>query len=38
MMNMQGSRQFILTENDQNKITYLFTNFAKAEPNVLKYS
>jgi hypothetical protein len=31
-------RHFDLSENDQMKITYLLTNFAKSEPNLLKYS
>ncbi len=34
---MQG-KGFFLSESDQTKITYLITNFAKSEPNVLKYS
>ena len=34
----QGARGFVLSEADQTKITYLLTNFAKSEPNVLKYS
>lgn len=32
------AKTYLLTENDQNKITYLITNFAKSEPNLLKYS
>lgn len=35
---MQSTKAFILSEADQAKITYQFTNFAKSEPNVLKYS
>jgi hypothetical protein len=31
-------KTFLLSENDQVKITYLVTNFAKSEPNLLKYS
>jgi hypothetical protein len=31
-------KKFDLSENDQSKITYLVTNFAKSEPNILKYS
>lgn len=31
-------RPFMLSEGDQMKITYLITNFAKSEPNLLKYS
>ena len=33
-----NGRTYNLNENDQNKITYLITNFAKSEPNLLKYS
>jgi hypothetical protein len=32
------NKKYLLSENDQNKITYLITNFAKSEPNLLKYS
>lgn len=35
---MQNTKAFVLSANDQSKITYLFTNFAKSEPNILKYS
>ncbi len=31
-------KKFELSENDQVKITYLITTFAKSEPNLLKYS
>jgi hypothetical protein len=31
-------RQFDLSENDQAKIANLIVNFAKSEPNLLKYS
>ena len=35
---MQNTKTFVLSANDQAKITNLFTNFAKSEPNLLKYS
>ncbi len=35
---MHGTKTFVLSEPDQAKITYLVTNFAKSEPNTLKYS
>ena len=31
-------RQYVLSENDQMKITYFINNSAKSEPNLLKYS
>ena len=31
-------RGFTLTEDDQTKITLIFTNFSKSEPGMLKYS
>ena len=31
-------RGFNLTEDDQTKITLIFTNFSKSEPGMLKYS
>ena len=38
MQTTGGTKTFVLTENDQNKITYLITSFAKSEPNLLEYS
>jgi hypothetical protein len=35
---MQKGKAFLLSEQDQQKITYFITSFAKSEPNVLKYS
>ena len=31
-------RGFSMTEDDQTKITLIFTNFSKSEPGMLKYS
>ena len=38
MQNAGGTKTFVLSESDQNKISYLVTSFAKSEPNLLKYS
>ena len=35
---VEAIREEFRGENDQNKITYIITNFAKSEPNMLKYS
>lgn len=35
---MQGTKPYVPTEADEAKITQLFTNYARSEPNVLKYS